>query len=86
MRRPAASDLRSRAPFSLATVIALSSSERKGQLSREGVVSFTFWTDPELRLSVRRLSLDTGKSVQELMEEATRNLLAQYAKRSKQNY
>ena len=57
--------------------------ERKGQPSREGLVSFTFWTDPELRLSVRRLSLDTGKSVQELMEEATRNLLADYAKRSK---
>ncbi len=57
--------------------------EKYRQPGREGLVSFTFWTSPELRNNVKRLSIDSGKSVQELMEEAARDLLAKHSKRSK---
>jgi hypothetical protein len=57
--------------------------EKYKQPSREGQVSFTFWTTPKLRNEVKRLAIDIGRSVQELMEEATEDLLAKHAKRGK---
>lgn len=57
--------------------------EKYQQPGREGLVSFTFWTTPELRNEVKRLAIDREASVQVLMEEATKDLLAKYAKRGK---
>jgi len=57
--------------------------DRYQQPGREGLVSFTFWTTPELRNDVKRLAVDKETSVQALMEEATKDLLAKYARRSK---
>lgn len=51
--------------------------------SREGLVSFTFWTEPELRDDIKRLAIDTGKAVQVLMGEAAGDLLAKYKKKPK---
>jgi len=57
--------------------------DRYKQPGREELVSFTFWTSPKLRNDVKRLSIDIGKTVQELMEEAAKDLLSKYGKRSK---
>ncbi len=57
--------------------------EKYRQPGREGQVSFTFWTSPELRNDVKRLAIDSGQSVQSLMEEAVRDLLAKHVQRGK---
>ena len=51
--------------------------------SREGLVGITFWAEPKLRDEVKRLAIDSGKPVQELMVEATQDLLAKHRKRSR---
>jgi hypothetical protein len=61
----------------------MAENEKYRQPSREGQVSFTFWTTPERKNNVKRLAIDTGRKVHELMEEATDDLLAKHAKRGK---
>ena len=59
--------------------------DKKGQPSRDGQIAFTFWTEPELRQRVKRLSVDTGISVQALMEEAVQDLIGKYGKKERKN-
>ena len=55
----------------------------KKQASREGLVSFTFWTEPDVRDDIKRLAIDSGRSVQELMTEAAKDLVAKHRKKSR---
>ena len=57
--------------------------KKSTQASREGLVNLAFWTTPELRLAVRKLALDLGKSVQDVMDEAVRDLLAKHGRKVK---
>jgi hypothetical protein len=52
---------------------------------REGQVSFTFWTDPDLRDDIKMLAVEKKRPVQDLMEEAARDLLVKYKKKPKKS-
>lgn len=63
--------------------------------SRKGLIGITFWAPPELRAELRDLAtahtLEAGKrdegkgrvSVQDLLQEAARDLLTKYRKKPK---
>lgn len=38
--------------------------------SRKGKVNLAIWTDPDRRKALKQLALDSGKSVQEIVEDA----------------
>lgn len=51
------------------------------KIVREGLVSFTFWMKPSLRLAIKKLALDLNRPVQDLMDEAARDLLAKHCQK-----
>ena len=57
--------------------------ERQTKIVREGLVSFTFWTRPSMRLAIKKLALDLNRPVQQLMDEAARDLLAKHGQKMK---
>lgn len=48
--------------------------------SREGLVSITFWVQPETRADLKRLAIDVDRTVGALLDEAVEDLLAKHRK------
>jgi hypothetical protein len=44
----------------------------------ECVPRFTFWAEGQLKEAIKGLAADTGKTVQELMSEATKDIVEKY--------
>jgi NAD(P)H-hydrate repair Nnr-like enzyme with NAD(P)H-hydrate epimerase domain len=52
---------------------------------RSEQVGFTFWVEAEVRDAIKRIATDRGVSVQSLMEEAAKDLIAKYTQKSNLN-
>lgn len=48
------------------------------QKSRAGKVGVQFWADPEERRRLKRLAVDTDRTVEDLMREAVSDLLSKH--------